>query len=177
MTVAAPSKMTLEEFLADPNVDRRAEYLFGEVYEPKAESFWHSFQSTFLVEALSRVFGANRAIREFDLPLPRHRPRPDVLVLREPLAAYRSRGGFQASDVLIVIEVCLSTPDRDYQIKDAIYAEASVPEYWIVDLVAKTVERRTEPTPLGYSKREVFFRGAEILGISVNDILGLSHAA
>lgn len=171
MTVAFP-ELTLEQFLADPNVDRRAEYLFGKVYEPVAESFLHFCQSRTLEDALRMIFGADRVIRENDLPLLKHRPRPDIVVLRKGYREYRDKGGYRGEDAELVIEVCLSTPDRDYRLKDTIYAEAGIPEYWIVDLAAETIEKRTNPTPLGYTKHEVFFRGGEILGISVNDILG-----
>jgi Uma2 family endonuclease len=44
-----------------------------------------------------------------------------------------------------VIEISESSLDRDRE-KLAIYAEAAVPEYWIVNLIDGQIEVYTEPT-------------------------------
>ncbi|RYG40311.1 hypothetical protein EON79_22820, partial [bacterium] len=57
------------------------------------------------------------------------------------------RKAYDASDALLVVEVCVSTHDQDYGPKDRAYAAAGIPEYWIIDLDRDRVEKRTEPTP------------------------------
>lgn len=51
---------------------------------------------------------------------------------------------------LLLVEVSETSLVKDRKIKTEIYAEAGVPEYWIVNTPARTVEVRTRPNPAGY---------------------------
>ena len=53
-------------------------------------------------------------------------------------------------DVLLVIEVADSTLTFDRATKAPLYAEAGIPEYWIVNLVDRVVEVHRDPAPGGY---------------------------
>jgi Uma2 family endonuclease len=67
-------------------------------------------------------------------------PQPDLAVLRG-----RGRGVANAADVLLVIEVADTSRRYDRNVKLPLYAAAEIPEAWLVDLVARTIERHTEP--------------------------------
>jgi Uma2 family endonuclease len=67
-------------------------------------------------------------------------PEPDVAVARKD---YTLRD--HPRELFLVIEVSDSTLRRDRKIKTSIYAEAGVPEYWIVNLQDMTVEVHTDP--------------------------------
>ena len=73
-------------------------------------------------------------------------PEPDVSVAR------RSPERAHPSAVLLLIEVAESSIRKDREIKTRLYAEAGVPEYWIVDLTGDeiVVEVYTDPSPQGY---------------------------
>ena len=77
----------------------------------------------------------------------------------------RPRGdGYRAShptagDVLLLIDVSESSLAYDRSTKLALYAKFSVPEVWIVDLLAATVEVHREPRDGAYASRERFACG------------------
>ncbi len=83
------------------------------------------------------------------------RPQPDLAVL--PLS--EDRGDRVPRKALLVVEVSDSSLSRD-RLKASIYARAGIPEYWLVDVAARTVEVHTEPT----SKREPRYRTVHVLG-------------
>ena len=72
-------------------------------------------------------------------------PEPDVAVV--PLGDYRRAHPSRAD---LLVEVAGSSLARDRGSKQRLYAASGVPEYWIVNLVDRTVEVRTDPSPEGY---------------------------
>lgn len=67
---------------------------------------------------------------------------PDLFVLREPATA-KTRLDDPAGVVLIAEVLSPSTAERDRGIKREFYPRMRVPEYWIVDLDARLIERWT----------------------------------
>jgi hypothetical protein len=76
-------------------------------------------------------------------------PQPDLTVLRRGAVAYKERDA-SARDAVLVIEVADSSLAYDRSTKMRLYAEAGIPEYWVVDCAAETVEVHREPGPDGY---------------------------
>ena len=79
-----------------------------------------------------------------------------------------------------MIEVADSSLEYDRGIKLPLYAEAGIPEAWLVNLVANRLERHTDPGPAGYRTvafaeagqqlpstvlPELVFDAAELLGL------------
>jgi len=79
-------------------------------------------------------------------------PQPDLTILRRRPVPYKEREA-HAEDVLLLIEVAESSLAYDRSTKLRLYAEAGIPEYWVVDCAAETVEVHRSPGPEGY--REV----------------------
>lgn len=79
-------------------------------------------------------------------------PQPDLVLLRRRAVPYKEAHG-TPQDVLLLIEVAETSIRYDRTTKLRLYAEAGVPEYWIVDCVAESVEVFRSPGPEGY--REV----------------------
>ena len=73
-------------------------------------------------------------------------PEPDVAVV--PLADYDTAHPSQA---YLVIEVAQSSLTRDRGLKRSIYARSGVPEYWIVNLVDKSIEVYSNPADGDYT--------------------------
>lgn len=71
-------------------------------------------------------------------------PQPDVCVLRGSIRDYAVQKP-RASDLVLVIEVAETTLVEDRGVKSNLYAEAGIPEYWIVNLVDKTLEVHRRP--------------------------------
>lgn len=76
-------------------------------------------------------------------------PQPDLTVLRRRAIPYKEREAW-AEDALLVIEVAETSLAYDRSTKLRLYAEAGIPEYWVVDCTAETVEVHRGPGPEGY---------------------------
>ena len=76
-------------------------------------------------------------------------PEPDVQLLRRRAVPYKEREA-DASDVLLLIEVAESSLAYDRSTKLKLYAAAGIPEYWVVDCVAESIEVHRAPGPDGY---------------------------
>jgi Uma2 family endonuclease len=76
-------------------------------------------------------------------------PEPDLAVLRRRVPPYKDAEP-TTEDVLLLIEVAESSLAYDRSTKLRLYAEAGVPEYWVVDTVAERVEVYRAPGASGY---------------------------
>ena len=68
------------------------------------------------------------------------RGRPDDVLQREP-------------EVVLVAEVADTSLERDRSVKQALYAEQGIPEYWILNLRSRTLEVYWEPGEGEYRQR------------------------
>lgn len=94
-------------------------------------------------------------------------PEPDIVVNSSPdprdLRTDRSRP-------LLVIEVADSSLRFDREDKSRLYAEAGIPEYWIVNLVDDVLEVFRDPANDTYRVRLVLSPGESISPLSFSDI-------
>jgi len=81
-------------------------------------------------------------------------PQPDIAVLRHRSVPYKDREA-DAEDVFLLIEVADSSLAYDRTTKMRLYAEARIPEYWVVDCAAESIEIYRTPAAEGY--RDVHF--------------------
>jgi len=72
-------------------------------------------------------------------------PEPDLLIAREDPDAYTTRHP-GPKDVGLVVEVSDSSLETDRKDKSPIYAQSSLPEYWIINLVDRQVEVYSSPS-------------------------------
>ena len=98
-------------------------------------------------------------------------PEPD-LALVSPIISEVSH----PSVAFLIIEVANTSLTFDRGVKAELYARARIPEYWIVDLVERSVERHTEPSGGAYA-RVVVFRAAETIAVSAFPDVSLAVAA
>lgn len=114
--------------------DKRVELLAGNVYERTPVGRRHAAVVAKLVARLSL---GERALLWVQNPLqlpPFGEPEPDVALLRYSERFYELEVP-KPRDVLLLIKVSDSTLNFDRRVKLPVYAEAGVPEYWIVNLV------------------------------------------
>ena len=71
-------------------------------------------------------------------------PQPDFQLLRRRAVPYKDQDAW-AEDALLVIEVADSSLRYDRITKLRIYAEAGIPEYWVVDCAAEAIEVYRSP--------------------------------
>jgi Uma2 family endonuclease len=88
---------------------------------------------------------------------PRSEPEPDLLV-----AAHRPPPGQHLRKALLAIEVAVSSQRTDRGRKVALYAQAGIPTYWLVDVPGRAVEVRTHPNSDGYAHCETYSEGSVV---------------
>jgi Uma2 family endonuclease len=71
-------------------------------------------------------------------------PEPDLMVLRPPLDRYREKLP-APEDVLLLVEVADTSLEFDREVKLPLYAEAGIPEVWLVNLKENLLEVYRDP--------------------------------
>jgi Uma2 family endonuclease len=77
------------------------------------------------------------------------------------------------SDPVLVVEITLGSQALDRRYKSSLYARAGRPEYWVVNLVNRTLEVRRDPAlsaaaPYGwdYASMQVFSAGDTVSALA-----------
>lgn len=71
-------------------------------------------------------------------------PEPDLKILRRRSLPYKEREA-HADDVLLLIEVADTSLAYDRSTKLELYAQSRIPEYWVVDCAAESIEIHRAP--------------------------------
>ncbi len=139
--------------------DEQVELIEGEIWEMNPIGPDHEESVDRLSALLHRVLGARARVRtQGSIAIgARSILQPDVLVLEE-----RSYAKERPTMAFLAIEVAASSLRRDRTVKAALYAQAGIPEYWIVNLAERTVEVRTNVVSGSYAC-EAVFRTAETI--------------
>ena len=124
----------------------RVELIDGVLVVAEPQSAYHYTAVGLVVRALTRAFGDGWTVRsQGPLALDEtSEPEPDVAVVRGDLLDYAS---VHPSDPVLVVEVTLSSATLDRRYKSSLYARARRAEYWLLDLVHRTLEVRRDPAP------------------------------
>jgi Uma2 family endonuclease len=120
----------------------------------------HTLSTGCALDALAAIVGSDWHVRKEDpISTQDSEPEPDVSVVRGHRRDYTDRHP-GPEDVGLVVEVAEASLARDREWKQRIYAAASVPCYWIVNLIDRQVEVYTEPTGPGdrseYAASQIF---------------------
>jgi Uma2 family endonuclease len=166
--------------------DERVELLAGEVRQMPPVGSPHAG----CVKRLSHLFHAllgtglgkvPRAIVSVQDPVElddASEPEPDLALLRFRSDFY-GESHPRPPDVLLIVEVSHTTLAADRRDKVPVYADALVPEVWLVDMDGDCVEVYREPSPRGYGWMRRLERGQRLasqafpdLELGVEQILG-----
>jgi Uma2 family endonuclease len=157
---------------------QRVELIAGKIYDRSPISPKHASTVKRLANLLRAMLGEAYLLSVQDPVLINDysEPEPD-------LATLRHRDDFYAEshpapqDILLIIEVADSSLEKDRALKLPLYAEAGIPELWIVNLPGQQLERYWAPSARGYSHRHTLRSGEtlehELLGrLEVDVVLG-----
>lgn len=165
--------LTREEYhrMAEAGIfgpDERIELIHGEVYHkvsPQKSS--HFFVIHRVAAVLTAIFSEGFIVRQQG-PLrfeEDSEPEPDVSVVPGRWEDYTFVHPRLIHSVLVV-EVADTSLRSDRTIKAALYAQAGVQDYWIVNLTNGTVEVYREPDaaagPKGYKSRRIYTAGESL---------------
>ena len=160
--------------------DDRVELIDGQIVHMTPIGTHHAACVKRLLERLAPLAGHQATLGIQDpVVLDEHaEPQPDVAVLR-----YRADGYQHAhprpADVLLLIEVADSSLDYDRGTKVPQYAQAGIPEVWLVNLPGDAVEIFRQPRAGRYTEVRTARRGDTVTplqlsqpALRVDDILG-----
>ena len=143
--------------------DERVELIDGELYTMTPPSSQHAGHVNWLAKQLERAFG-DSAIVSTQNPLILSEYRllePDLTLLR-PKNSFYIDAHPTAADVLLAVEVSLTSLSFDREKKLPLYAEAGVSELWIVDVEHELVEVYWEPAGNRYRYSLLVRRGEKV---------------
>jgi len=185
VTAPAPRRITVDEFerMIAANVwpeDERIELIKGELIAMPPINARHAYAVDVLTQAFIRqlagrvwVSGQNPVRLETGT-----RPQPDGMLLRPPANRYRAQLP-EPADVLLVVEVSDTTLAYDRDVKMPLYAQAGLPEMWLVDLPGERLSVYRHPEAGTYTQLTTYKRGAEVAPeafpeavVSVSEVLG-----
>ncbi len=129
----------------------RVELIRGEIIKMSPQGRRHRAFIDNLTHLLDAGL-AGRAIVSVQMPIvlaDDTEPEPDVQILRRRAVPYKEREAY-ADDVLLLIEVAQSSLAYDRSTKLRLYGAAGIPEYWVVDCVAESIEVYRTPHADGY---------------------------
>ena len=143
-TVVIP-KLTYEEFRRLPDDGKRYELIGGEVHLTPAPNTKHQFVVHNLDMALSPYVQKNKLGEVWEAPLDVRLTedtalQPDLVFVASTRVEIVREEFIAGAPDLVVEVLSASTAVHDRVTKLPIYAEAGVPEVWLIDSQAKTVE-------------------------------------
>lgn len=141
------------------NEDDRVELIHGEILQMSPIGKHHAA----IVSRLTMILApqlASKAIVNVQNPVQisdGSEPEPDITIVPHR-DDYYAESGITPEDVLLLIEVSDSTLKYDRNAKLPLYAEAGIPEVWIVDVNKRRLEVYRQPDEDRYQHSETLNR-------------------
>jgi Uma2 family endonuclease len=159
---------TIDEFIQieDAGVfppDSRFELIYGEILEMPEPTGRHIGRVNKLTRLFTSTLGESVivSVQNAVHMQPRSRPRPDI-VLCKPLPELFGPYAPKPDDVLLLVEISDMTVRYDRKTKAKLYAEVGIPEYWILNIPAGSLEVWTDPAEGQYRRAEILKSGQSI---------------
>jgi Uma2 family endonuclease len=140
--------------------NRCVELLKGEIVEMPPEGEPHAYFSSEAGEYLIRLLGDRAMIRSSKpITLPNNsEPEPDIAIVQRLGREYLEHHPYP-ENVFWLIEYSDSSLDKDLEMKSKVYAEARIPEYWVVNLRNKQLIVFREPQDGEYASKSTLTVG------------------
>jgi Uma2 family endonuclease len=136
--------------------DKRIELIEGEITEAMPQKPAHRLTLSLILpialgwcskESLYHV------LCQAPIKLAQSMPEPDIAII---MGHPRDFSDTHPTTAALIIEVSDTTLEYDQTVKARIYAAAEIPDYWIVDLNARTIEVRRDPEASSYQSLHIF---------------------
>lgn len=161
-------KLSIEEYhrMAEVDIldsDERIELINGEIIQMSPIGDRH-VGTVSRINALltSRLLGKCNIHVQSPVKIGQHsEPEPGLMVTPHRDDYYASTGIY-SEDVLLLIEVADTTLKKDIQIKVPLYAQAAIPEIWIIDVKTDVIHQYTDLQGDQYQQQNSFSRNDQI---------------
>ncbi|MBD2327510.1 Uma2 family endonuclease [Alkalinema sp. FACHB-956] len=139
--------------------DRRVELLAGDIVEMTPEKPIHYNTANLSADYLRELL-RDRAYVRFNGPitLATSEPEPDIAIVQRPGMQYNDRHP-NPNDIFWLIEVANSSLQTDLTLKAALYAQAAIPEYWVIDLADRRFHLLRQPQGDRYQQHTILTTG------------------
>jgi Uma2 family endonuclease len=138
--------------------DERIELVDGVIYEMTPQNSWHAAAIQAAQEILHPIFRRGYSLR-IQMPLAlglASEPEPDLAVVRGHWRDYREA---HPTTAVLVLEIADSTIFHDRERKSAIYAQAGIADYWILNRPEACLEVLRDPKNGSYHHRKTLKAG------------------
>jgi Uma2 family endonuclease len=134
--------------------DRKVELLRGEIIEMSPEGEPHAYCSDEAGEYLAKLLEERAKIRHAKpITLPNNsEPEPDLAIVQRLGREYREHHPYP-ENIFWLIEYGNSSLEKDLELKNKIYAEAGIREYWVVNLKKSHLVVFREPLDGDYATK------------------------
>lgn len=166
--------------------DDRVEFIRGEIVRMAPIGSPHASMVGRLTALFVRAVGDDAIIwvqNPIRLAAQNSEPEPDISLLR-PKRDYYASAHPTPTDVLLVVEVADSSLSYDRNVKIPLYAEAGIPEVWIMALEEVRIERYSGLEGGEYRDMSYFYPGDSIAPallpnarLDVGRLFGMESAA
>jgi Uma2 family endonuclease len=147
--------------------DERTELINGQILLMASKGIPHVTSLHLLANELRDQIGDTALVRTQD-PIQLDdwsEPEPDLVIVRDTVLDYADRHP-RPSDLELVVEVADSTLKQDCEIKDKLYAQAGITDYWVLDLKNRQLHIFRNPTPTGYTSHLILAEPNQIAPLS-----------
>ncbi len=165
-----PKRFTKEEFYKLGELgfaSERSELIHGEIIEMPAIGPEHADITNLLIALIAKRLPEGWLLRcDSPLDLGDSQPQPDIALVRGTREMYRHAHPKTAD---LIIEVAQSSRDYDLKTKSALYAQAGVQEYVVIDVASQKLFIHGDPSVAGY-KKIVEPTSGEFVSLAVSSI-------
>ncbi len=126
--------------------EERLELLAGELIRREPVGTQHAVAVTLVSELLTRLTPQNLHVRvQLPLALGEYdEPFPDIAVVAGSPRDYLQE---HPTTAVLVVEIAETSLRTDRDIKGSLYAQAGIPEYWLLNLKERVLEVYRDPAP------------------------------
>ena len=144
------------------------ELIQGEIIPKMPQKLPHMRVTTLLILYLAATFGEKNAYTQGTLSLSASSAaEPDGFAPNNTSNTSNNNSVPVATDVILVAEVSDTTLRFDLAVKATLYAEAMIPEYWVIDIENRTIHVHQDPKDSLYQS---------ITAVSENTTIAPLHA-
>lgn len=96
-------------------------------------------------------------------------PEPDLAIVKGDFLDYATHHP-TPDDICLVVEVADSTLKQDCEVKDKLYAQAGIADYWVLDLPHRQLHVFRSPTSTGYTSHLILKQNQQISPLTFPDM-------
>lgn len=152
--------------------DERTELLDGQITLMSPKGTPHVTALHLLANALRSRLGDTALVRTQD-PVclsDFSEPEPDLAVVRGSILDYAEVHP-RPEQIALIVEVADSTLKQDCDVKDKLYAQADIPDYWVLDLKNRQLHLFQDPSQTGYRRHIILAEPNQATPLAFPDIL------